>query len=221
MLSRERAILVDRPEVGTAINREKYCLGAVILAAGLARRFGGDKLTRPLAGQPLGRLVIEAALEAEPDQVVAVVRTENAEMLTAGLPDLEAIINPTPETGQAGSLKLGLSRLRESCTHALFLLADQPLVSVDLINRFCQAARNGADLAALAGPDGPTPPTLFARRFFPELLQTEGDRGGRAVLSAHSDELRLIKPINRDQARDVDRPADLADLDRVFRFGQY
>lgn len=220
MLSREEAVLVNRSEAERAAAGKGDRLGAVILAAGLGRRFGGDKLTQPLAGRPLGRYVIEAALAAELDRVVVVVRPEVAATLTAGLTGLEAAINLSPETGQADSMKLGLNRLTEACGHVLFLLADQPLVGVDLINRFCLAARGGTALAALAGPNGPTPPTLFARRFFPELLQIQGDQGGRSVMAAHRSELRLIDPTGPDQVRDVDRPTDLADLDRLLRFGQ-
>lgn len=220
MLSREEAVLVTRTEAGSAVAGEENLIGAVILAAGLGRRFGGDKLTRPLAGRLLGRYVIEAALAAEVDRVVVVARLEVAASLTAGLTGLEVVVNPNPETGQADSMKLGLNRLTESCGHALFLLADQPLVGADLINRFCHAARGGTALAALAGPNGPTPPTLFARRFFPELLQVQGDQGGRPVMAAHRAELRLIEPTGPDQVRDVDRPADLADLNKSLRFGQ-
>ncbi|WP_312935130.1 NTP transferase domain-containing protein, partial [Pseudomonas sp.] len=52
-------------------------------------------------------------------------------------------------------------------------------------------------------------PVLFGRAFWPELGQVQGDQGGRAVLLAHPQALRVIEVEDAAIWQDVDTPADL------------
>jgi probable selenium-dependent hydroxylase accessory protein YqeC len=191
-------------------------VAAVILAAGLSTRFGSEKLTRPLAGKPLAHHAIEAALASSLDRVLVVTRPGLAEPLDRAFPGAEIVINEQAAQGQSSSLRLGVEALRPRESHVLFLLADQPLVSPDLIDSFVAAARTGEELAALAGDGRLSPPTLFGRRFFAELAQARGDAGGRGLLAAQGDRVLALPPNHPLAGLDVDRPQDLARAEAVL-----
>ncbi len=185
-------------------------IAGVVLAAGLSTRFGADKLSAPLAGRPLASWALEAALASTLHEIVVVTRPELADELGAAYPGVRMVINEQAAEGQASSLRLGAAALGTEVSHALFLLADQPLLTPALIDSFVAAAITGHDLAALAGEDRLTPPTLFGRRFFPDLLQATGDAGGRGILAAHGDEVLALPPNFPLAGLDVDQPPDLA-----------
>lgn len=191
-------------------------VAGIILAAGQGQRFGADKLLIPLAGRPLAGWALEAALASDLARVVLVTRPELAQALEKDHPRLRVVLNPTPELGQALSLKLGLSCVEPICSHILFLLADQPLVSAGLINRFLDLARQGVELAALQEGGRLRPPALFGRRYFPELARLEGDQGGRSLLERYASRVRPVPPERPGQGADVDQPGDLGPLEDIL-----
>lgn len=184
-------------------------VAGIVLASGLSTRFGADKLSAPLAGKPLAHWAIAAALSSSLGQVVVVTRPELAEGLERAFPLARVIVNRNAVRGQAGSLRLGLEALEPEATHALFLLADQPLITPALIDSFVAAAQTGHDLAALAGDERLMPPTLFGREHFAALRQAHGDQGGRQVLAAHQEEVLALPPDFPLAGMDVDLPRDL------------
>jgi len=191
-------------------------VGGVVLAAGLARRFGREKLLEKVAGRPLGAHALAAALASPLDPVVLVTRPQLAPAL---IPDqapsrLRVIVNPKPQAGQSLSLKLGLEALGPEVSHLLALLADQPLVGPELLGRFVAAAEQGAELAAIKLGRVFCPPTLFGRVFFPELMSLQGDQGGRALLARHQNRVQVIDPGEDSLVADVNRPEDIDKIKR-------
>jgi len=196
----------------------KVKVGGVILAAGLSRRFGAEKLLAPVGGRPLGTLALGAALAGRLERVVLVTRPELVKGLTpAGPPDparLKVVLNSRPASGQARSLRLGLAALEEEISHALVLLADQPLVDTRLVDRFVALAQEGVELAALHRAGALVPPALFGRAHFQSLGRLSGDQGGRSLLALNRDRVVLVEPEDDLAPLDVDRPEDLAEIQR-------
>ena len=70
------------------------------------------------------------------------------------------------------------------------------------------------DSIAAVGHDGRHGnPCLFPARFFPELLDLQGDQGGAAVIRRHRDLLRIME-IDSRQLEDVDTPRQLRILQK-------
>lgn len=183
-------------------------VAGVLLAAGRGRRFGGSKLLTPLGGVPLVRRALESALASELCQVAAVCSPEVAACLP-GDPRLRVVVNTSPDLGQAHSLVLGLAALDPDTTHALFLLADQPLIDAELVNDYVGLSREGAVAACLEQGDLRGPPALFARALFPRLAALTGDQGARRLLDDPTLEVWPVPPRHAGQGLDVDTPADL------------
>lgn len=194
----------------------KSKVAGVILAAGFSTRFGGQKLTTSLTDRPLASRALEAALASRLGRVLLVTRPETARELAGHFPDLEMVINHQAEQGQASSLRLGLQTLGQDHSHALFLLADQPLLTPELINSFVHAAEEGRDLAALAGINSFSPPALFARRFWADIGRLQGDAGGRSIFDEHGDEAAFLPPNFPLAGLDVDTPEQLGRAEAVL-----
>jgi len=150
---------------------------AIILAAGLSRRMGAQKLLLPIAGTPMIQHCLDLTARFPfARSVLVTTRTIADQVDWAG----EIVINPTPEQGQSTSVRLGV-RAADSDDSLLFLIGDQPLLDEATITAIL-AADNGERIVYPVGPDHqPKSPTLFAPRFRADLLALTGDEGGRQV----------------------------------------
>ena len=165
-------------------------VAAIVLAAGRARRFGAaaddTKLTADLAGQPLVRHAVLAALESRLEPVLVVTGQAADKVVSAldGLP-VEIVCNQAFETGLASSLKAGLAALPASTRAALVLLGDMPLVRVEtlrsLVSRFDVEPTIEAVVPTYEGRHGN--PVLLARALFHEISRLDGDQGARRLLA--------------------------------------
>lgn len=184
-------------------------VAGILLAAGSATRFGSPKQLLDWKGKPFVRHVAETALQAGLEPVVVVTGFCHADVESAldGLP-VQLIHNPDYAQGQSTSMQAGISALPQQTGAAVFLLADQPQIPVEVIHALKEArARSLAPiLAPLVLEERRANPVLFDRNVFPDLMQVTGDVGGRAVFSKHKveyipwhDDILLF---------DVDKPED-------------
>ena len=123
--------------------------GCVVLAAGSASRFGGNKLTATVEGQALIRRAL-SAVPAEQLSAVAVV-TQYPEILDLAREfSFTPVRNDAPEAGVSRSIALGLAALGD-CPGALFLVADQPLLQRESVEAL-MASQPWATAASGATP---------------------------------------------------------------------
>ncbi len=161
------------------------------LASGSSRRFGGNKLLEPLNGKPLylwGLELLHGVAEGQPDLHLTVVSRYDAIRQTANAMGIPAVDSPDSEKGISHTIRAGLTALGQIDAEdfILFVVADQPYLTADSVNRLLALARGGVEGASLCYGDRPGNPTLFSARLLPELLALEGDTGGRAILRRHN-----------------------------------
>lgn len=192
-------------------------VGAVVLAAGASTRFDGAKLLAPLADRPILQWVLDtlAAIGLGETVVVLGHRADEIERAIAWR-DERRIVNPDPDRGMSGSLRLGLAGLGSSTEAALIALGDQPLVRADVVDRLISSLEPGgppivAPRYATGGPN----PLLVGRAAWPVADQATGDRGLGPLLAGRRD---LVIEIPVDGANpDVDTRADLSQLAALAR----
>lgn len=182
---------------------------AIVLAAGGARRFGGD--THKLLASARGRRLIEWALlgplgAAERGAVTDVIVVGGAVDLTDVVPPGVLLVpNPVWAAGMATSLRAGLDVARRRGASAVVVgLGDQPGVGTDA---WCAVAAADAPIAVARYPEGRRPPVRLSASTWP-LLPSTGDEGARAVMTAHP-ELVVEVPVVGDPD-DIDTQEDLA-----------
>ncbi len=179
-------------------------IGCILMAAGAASRFGGNKLLASFEGMPIYR----RALTAVPSSMltgVAVVSGIPEILESAAAFGFMPVVNDKPEAGVSRSIRLGMEAFCEMPDALVFMVADQPCLkreSVEALLRF--AKDNPGCIARLAHKGKAGNPVLFPREFFPALLKLDGDTGGGAVIRANQERLRVLQ---------VDDPLELMDVD--------
>lgn len=170
--------------------------GALILAAGEALRAKGPKAVWPIGGLPSVRRVALAALEAEAvaETVVVAGGPWEAEVqgTLIGLP-LKITVNPDYAQGQSSSVKAGLRVLDPGLDTVVFLLADQPFLTSQILNDLLNFHwDNKASISAPVLHGRRQNPVVFnLRRFRQDFMELKGDTGGREIIAAHPDLLSL------------------------------
>lgn len=190
-------------------------LSGIVLAAGLARRFGSAKPLALYEGRPLVRHVVEVLDVADVHDLVVVVPTPG-EPYSEALAGTRArtVVNEQPEEGMSHSLRVGLSALDPTTQAIIVALADQPTIERDVVEsliREWRRTRQHIIAPVYRGQRGH--PVLFDASTWPELRAVSGDRGARDVIDRDPRRVALLL-VERDMPHDVDTPEDLAGLRR-------
>jgi molybdenum cofactor cytidylyltransferase len=197
----------------------------LLLAAGMSRRFGSDKLAAPLPGSATTVLLASAQclIDACP-RSVAVVRAgsaHGARLRGLGFDLVE--LAPELEPGLGLSIAAGAQRLRQlgaggdvtsvnsvGSLGCVLLLADLPFVQTHTISKVRDAIAAGASIAVARHQGQRGHPVGFAARHLPALARLQGDEGARSVLTQHADSIVWCDVDDAGALRDVDKPEDLA-----------
>jgi molybdenum cofactor cytidylyltransferase len=185
-------------------------IGAIVLAAGEGRRFGGNKLTIPIGGEPVITRVLKALTSI--DRVVIV--GAYAEELMQYLRNEVVIFNPNYREGISTSIKLGL-RFFQDYDAVLIVLGDMPLITRETISKIINAYHEGctAVIPTYKGLRGN--PVLIHRSLFNELTRLKGDVGARELLRDRADVCYV--ECGPEVIMDIDTPDDLAKIERIIK----
>ncbi len=166
------------------INAHWGKIGCVILAAGSASRFGSPKQLAIFKEKTFIENVIETAQSVQFQDRVVILGSHYEEIIDV-IDKNEIVIlnNVNWENGQASSVNLGVSYFFKNPVDAIiFLLVDQPQITSIMIN-------NVLNLFAYQKPNiivhhykgQNRHPILFSKDTFQELLNIQGDKGGRQL----------------------------------------
>jgi molybdenum cofactor cytidylyltransferase len=188
-------------------------IAVIVLAAGRSTRMGAtNKLVADIGGTQMVRRVVEAALASKARAVLVVTGHMAPEVSSAlsGL-DVTLVANPDYATGLASSLKAGIRALPPSCDGAFILLGDMPQIAPEHLNGLVAAfAPDTIVVPVHAGRQGN--PVLWPARFFPALLQLDGDAGAKRLIGANGAHVREVDLGTDAIFADIDTPEALAQL---------
>jgi CTP:molybdopterin cytidylyltransferase MocA len=184
-------------------------IGALVLAAGKASRFGGPKQLLEIDNVTLLDRACLTALAAGCDPVLRVVGAHAREIMARDCPARVWTFHHAGwEEGMGSSLASGLRHLLDlapALDAVLVLLADQPAVSVDLLGQMFAVLREPVPSIVLCDHgDATGPPALFAAEHFDRLLALGGDQGAKGIASRHPEAVAEV-PFP-EGAWDIDSP---------------
>jgi molybdenum cofactor cytidylyltransferase len=187
-------------------------IAAVVLAAGLARRMGRQKLLLQLQGKPVVRWAVEH-VASHVEDVVIVTGPDDAALRQAleGL-TVRFVVNPRPQDGQGTSIAAGIGALKPWTTAALIALGDQPRMPAAVVPALLDALRrSGKAIVAPVYQGVQGTPVLFSSEVFGELRALKGDAGARAVVKENPERVERVA-FDLAMPPDVDTPEDYAKL---------
>jgi molybdenum cofactor cytidylyltransferase len=170
-------------------------LAAVILSGGSSSRMGSPKALLPYQGRPFLEHLLEVVTHPKIG-VRRVVLGAHAEPIAkeVHLSGDEIVINDEWEKGQLSSIQAAIRSLPSGTDGMLLCLIDHPLISMTLVGELIDefyAKRARILLPVYEGRRGH--PVIFAASLYDELLRAPMDKGARAVVWAHAEEVREVR----------------------------
>ena len=215
--------------------KKSLTVGCVIMASGLSRRFGTNKLLADFCGQPMLCRAFDATATPGIAARIVVTRSEEVQALcrAQGVP---VLLHSLP--GRNDTVRLGLSALLEQLPElsgCMFLPGDQPLLRRETVEAmtalFCREQPSPAewqketereifrlgfrirnDPAPLTGS-----PVLFEKGLFQELLTLPQGMGGSVLLRKYPAHVHTVYIADRNELADADTPEALAQLEALAR----
>jgi len=182
----------------------------VLLAAGRAQRFGGDKLlarfsSGPNAGDAVG-VVAYRNLRAALDDVIVTVRPGD-EMLRRTFEAMHArvVVAERADEGLGASIAAAVAASRAADVYVL-ALADMPFIQPSTIARVARELATGASIVAPRYEGRRGHPVGFARAHRGALTELAGDEGARSIIERQPQALALVDVDDAGILRDIDVP---------------
>ena len=191
-------------------------MSAVVLAAGSGSRLGGrPKSLLELDGVPLIRRLLMALAGAGITDVV-VVLGHYADAIEGAINARAAklIRNPSPDDGQASSLRLGLTALGGDFDAVIIALADQPMIDANdiaaLIDAFrVSRARDHCSMVVPRVSGMPGNPVIIDSAVRTEWLEGDIDLAGRRWRETNPERVHWFDTNNANYRVDIDTSEDI------------
>ena len=208
--------------------KKSLTVGCVIMASGLSRRFGANKLLADFCGQPMLCRAFAATATPGIAARIVVTRSEEVQALcrAQGVP---VLLHCLP--GRNDTVRLGLSALLEQLPElngCMFLPGDQPLLRRETVEAmtecFCRVQPCPAEWQketereifrlGFRVRNDPSPltgsPVLFEKGLFQELLTLPQGVGGSVLLRKYPAHVHTVYIADRNELADADTPEALA-----------
>lgn len=184
-------------------------IGCVIMASGLGKRFGGNKLMAQLEGKPVIQWVLDATEGLFLHRVV-VTRNKEVEALCKNQ-GIDVIYHEFP--GRNDTVRLGLEKLAPHVKNCMFCLADQPLLSRETLSSLAMSVEKDKEsIWRLTYNDNIGCPVVFPEWTFKELFTLPEGKGGNVVIHNHYESVKNFQAQNMFELKDIDTKEDLEEV---------
>ena len=189
-----------------ALYRQFYPnIGCVIMASGLGKRFGGNKLMADFHGAPMIQRVLDAT-DGLFSQRVVVTRHEAVDGLCREQ-GIAVVLHALPH--RSDTVRLGLEAMAD-LDGCMFLPGDQPLLRRETVEMILEKWKEDPDM--IVRPiyeDSEGSPVLFPSWAFPELMDLPEGKGGGVVIKNHPHAVCRVSVANPFELADADTPETL------------
>ena len=187
--------------------------GCIIMASGLGKRFGGNKLMADFDGATMIEKMLDAT-EGMFARRVVVTRHESVAALCRKR-SIAVVLHDLPH--RSDTVRLGLEAIGD-VDHCMFCPGDQPLLSKDTIASLLHCAAHAPQqIWRPRCEDTPGSPVLFPKWSFAELQTLPEGKGGGWVIKNHPEQTAFLPIKNAWELMDADTPEALEMLEAIAK----
>lgn len=186
----------------------EHPIGCVIMASGLGKRFGANKLMADFHGEPMIARILDATEEIFDQRVVVTRSEEVADFCQAR--GIRTVLHDLPH--RSDTVRLGMEAM-PGIERCVFATSDQPLLRRDTVAALVHASAQEPQWIWRTSCDGVHgSPVVFPNWSFPELMDLPEGKGGSFVIKKYPERVRTVNVRDMYELRDVDNPDDLLEL---------
>lgn len=174
--------------------------GCVIMASGLSKRFGDNKLLADFHGEPMINRILSTTEDIFSRRVVVTRHPEVVEICRAR--GIDVVLHDLPY--RSDTVRLGVEAIGE-VDGCMFCAADQPLLKKESIASIVLSAVNEKeDIWRASFGETPGSPVLFPRWTFDQLRDLPQGKGGGVVLKRYPERVRTVPVRDELELMDAD-----------------
>lgn len=183
---------------------------AIILASGMSRRLGENKLLVDLNGKPMVYWALKAVKESSIDNIILIYKDAEVEKIGKSF-NVTTVLNERYMLGQSEGIKLGVNSSLEE-DGFMFILGDQPFLTSKTLDEMKAIFEKEDKIIIPRYKDRRGAPNIFPKRFIRQLLELEGDIGGRKIIKNNENEVIFYEIENEIELEDIDSKQTLDEL---------
>ena len=191
--------------------------GCIIMASGISRRFGENKLMAEFDGAPLFRRALQATEGLFQSRIVVTRHESIADLCRRQ--NVDVLLHDLPH--RSDTVRLGLEALgdQDCC---MFLPGDQPLLRRETVSRLlsCWEENREYIVRPVCG-DATGAPVIFPAWAFPELMKLTEGRGGSRIIKDYPDRVKQLNIEDPYELMDADTPEALEILKQQLAGANY
>lgn len=188
-------------------------VGCIIMASGLSKRFGRNKLLAEFNGKTFIERTLQMTGDALFDKRVVLTRSPEIIEICEKY-GVEVCVHTLPKRNEAVALGIEMMKEMDAC---VFCPCDQPLLKresleklkAEFINRkmgiirLCSGERDGA-------------PVLFGKEYFEKLMRLPEKKGGSYLAKKYPEKVIRVMAKDESELQDIDTPEDYNNLIRQY-----
>ncbi len=188
-------------------------IAGIILASGISRRFGTDKLLYKINGKYIISYVIENVNYSNLNEKIIVIN--NYDKYKDIIPgNFKTVMNSDYLKGMAYSIVNGIKNVNNNA--GMIIPGDMPLINSSIINKLIEYFNeNDYGIVGLLDDNIIKSPVIFSKSYFSELLNLSGDQGGKSLIKKHLNDFHGIN-INKNLLKDIDYINDIGFVEEML-----
>lgn len=187
--------------------------GCVIMASGMGRRFGGNKLMADFCGKPMIARILDATQNLFFKRVVVTRHADVAAYCRER--NMDVILHDLPN--RSDTVRLGIEAMGDA-DGCMFCPGDQPLLKKETIATLIRSWEDAPmSIHRMQSGGVPASPVIFPSCDFEELMSLPQGQGGGYLLKKYPQRVVCVDAADEYELMDADTPEDLAKLVSICR----
>lgn len=196
---------INTEQKANIYTEQKANIGCIIMASGMAKRFGTNKLLAKFQGKTLIQRILDITGEDVFEKRVVVTRSEEVVTLCKQQ-NIDVIFHALPNRNDVVRLGIEVMKGMEAC---IFCPCDQPLLQKESLKNIVRKFRLGNKrMLRLSYVEKKGSPVLFGKEYFEELANLPEKCGGSYLIKKYPENVGFVSATEEIELYDIDTKED-------------